>query len=126
MPGYFDKLQHRMCYCMTVGDLCSILEDMDDDGYGDALIAFRIGHHVETERMICFPVADIRISTNDKKYVYLTPAPRVGVSKNNGQFCPEFDCTVDENEDSISVRLEDLSDTLFTGEENEKDKENVQ
>lgn len=109
--SYVDKLCEKMCYCMTVGGLRDILEDICDDGFEGASVAFRLGHCSDEKGdcAVCLPIADIRIGADPSK-VLLTPAARVYSSKPSSDegSRPNFDCHITFNEDSFTVKIEDL------------------
>ena len=103
--SFSEKLCEKACYCMTVSGLRDLLDDIDEDGYGDACIAFRLGHSEDGIHAVCLPIADIRVDEGRKK-VLLTPAARV--REVNGVAQPDFDLSVTFNDNDFSVKLEEV------------------
>ncbi len=102
-----EKLGKKMCYCLTVKDLKSILDDISNDGYEDAHVTFRVGVLADdSNNAVCFPVADIRVVKTQKNLVMFTPAPRI--YEVDGVCMPDFDCSVKFNKDSLTLKLVDL------------------
>lgn len=112
--NFLESLCQKACYCMTVSGLRDILDDLCEDGYENAYIAFRLGHYDDGIKAVCLPIADIRVG-NDKDRVILTPAART--KEVNGVSQPDFDLCVSFRDNDLSVTMEEV---IFEreGEEN--------
>lgn len=110
MSDFVSTMNEKMCFSFTVKQLWDILDEMLDEGYGDANVAFRIGHTPDNPPLaICFPIADIRVlmdSDAKPQSVLFTSAP--GINSIDNVRLPEFDLVASINDDSISLKFEDL------------------
>lgn len=101
-----EKMLDYMRATTSVKDLKEILDDLVENGFGDARVAYRIGHTNDAiPKAVNFPLADIRIA-DDKSMVLFTPAARVKDFKDRK--IPEFDIVASFDEKSMKLSFEKI------------------
>lgn len=101
---FIEKLLARMKYCINVKSLHEILGEAIEDGYGDAVVGYRLGTDGRGATMR-FPIADIAMSA-DKKELILASNARV--KPWGDRMIPEFDFQIEVNDNSLKLCLEDV------------------
>jgi hypothetical protein len=104
MAKITEELSHYMRNALTIGQLRDMLNEMVDDGLGECVAGFRIGHTFDG-KILTFPLADVRVN-QEESCVLFTPAP--SIKEVNGHWMPEFDVTVDIKEDAFVLQFEEI------------------
>lgn len=104
MDNFREQMSHYMRYGITVNELKETLDDLINDGYGEYVVGFRIGHTVEN-LAINFPIINPMIS-EEGHGVFFSPAAPVKEFKD--RLIPEFDIVASICGDNMQLKFEEI------------------
>lgn len=99
------QIYDTMNTCIDVRAASELFAALVDEGYGDAMLGYRIGR-TDTGMALSFPVASFRVDS-DSKFVMLTPIP---LKDENEEISNDFDTIVDFKEETIELSIVEYSE----------------